>query len=238
MSSFLCSSPPFAPSNLRISTNSSPSPPSSPIKGPSPLPTSYERRAARLRRPFANVPNSLSPSNVEPSGSSDGSSPLKYDPLRAKRRRDHSAALARRRQALFHAARGGDDEMARFVWLSEKRRWEHELQRDADEMGLDIDELLALENEQLSNQAFGSVDGLMSDHGHNQEKDLQLQIVTGADEEMLRVMEIEEQKELEEAQLLFMKQMQSQATEVPDIPQDIAELLLDDYDDDMDVHMS
>ncbi|KAK9386129.1 hypothetical protein V1515DRAFT_605421 [Lipomyces mesembrius] len=239
MSSFLCSSPPFAPSNLRISTNSSSSPPSSPVKGSSRLNASQERRAARLQRPFANVPKSLSHGDVEASGSSDGSSPPKYDPLRAKRRRDHGAALARRRQALFHAARGGDDEMMRFVWLSEIRRWEHELRCDADEMGLGVDELLALENEQLSNHEFGSLDGIMSDLSQCQQNNARLHDANSADEEMIRMMEIEEQNQLEDAERLYMTQQQKQCCkEVPDIPQDIAELLQDDYDDDIDMDMS
>ncbi|KAK9315055.1 hypothetical protein V1522DRAFT_415151 [Lipomyces starkeyi] len=236
MSSFLCSSPPFAPSNLRISTNSSSSPPSSPVKGSSRLNASRERRAARLQRPFANVPKSLSHGYVEASGSSDGSSPSKYDPLRAKRRRDHGAALARKRQALFHAARGGDDEMMRIVWLSEKRRWEHELRCDADEMGLSVDELLALENEQLSHHEFGSVDGIMSDRTQDQLNNTRLHDANSADEEMIRMMEIEEQNELEDAERLYM--INQSCKEVPDIPQDIAELLLEDYDADIDMDMS
>ncbi|KAK9353409.1 hypothetical protein V1523DRAFT_410991 [Lipomyces doorenjongii] len=239
MSSFLCSSPPFAPSNLRISTYSSSSPPSSPVKGSSRLNASQERRAARLQRPFANVPKSLSHGDIGASGSSDGSSPPKYDPLRAKRRRDHGAALARRRQALFHAARGGDDEMMRFVWLAEKRRWEQELRCDADDMGLSVDELLALENEQLSHHEFGSVDGIMSDRSQGPQNNDRLHDANSADEEMIRMMEIEEQKQLEDAERLYMTQRQKHSgNEVPDIPQDIVELLLEDYDDDMDMDMS
>ncbi|KAK9236508.1 hypothetical protein V1525DRAFT_457580 [Lipomyces kononenkoae] len=234
MSSFLCSSPPFASSNLRTSTNPPLSPSSSPTKSSSRLTASQERRAARLQRPFADVSKSPTDGYVDVSGSSDGSSPLKYDPLRAKRRRDHGAALARRRQALFHAARGGDDEMIRFIWLSEKKRWELDLQRDADDMGLSIDELLALENEQLSNNEFGPADTIMRDRRRDPLTYTHIDDVISSDDEMVRMMEIEEQKELEDAERLYFTQQQNHSCkEVPDIPQDIAEWLMEDRDDGM-----
>ncbi|KAK9369274.1 hypothetical protein V1509DRAFT_620241 [Lipomyces kononenkoae] len=239
MSSFLCSSPPFASSNLRPSTNPSRSPSSSPVKSPSPLTVSQQRRAARLQRPFADVPRSPTGGYGEVSGSSDGSSPLKYDPLRAKRRRDHGAALARRRQALFHAARGGDDEMVRFIWLSEKKRWELELQRDAAEMGLSIDELLALENEQLSNNEFGCADTIIREGTQDLLIYPQIDEVITADDEMIRLMEIEEQKELEDAERLYLMQQQNDScNEVSDIPLDVAEQLLEDSDDNMAIDLS
>ncbi|KAK9456206.1 hypothetical protein V1511DRAFT_496845 [Dipodascopsis uninucleata] len=179
---YLCSSPPFSPSNLRVVSSSSP--PSSPLKGAS------IRLANQMKREN-HLKGVLSVSGPLGDGHSESSDDLRDDfsngmdrsrtdssnIFRQRRQRDHAAILQKKRQAMFLAARGGEEEMMRIICLADRKKWEREmLQED-----LDMDELLALEQESTRLEI-----------GDNQDMD----------EEILEQLEEEEREELHRAACL------------------------------------
>ncbi|KAK9382769.1 uncharacterized protein V2V93DRAFT_365944 [Kockiozyma suomiensis] len=127
------SSPPFEPSRLRSSSIALDDASSSPTHSPSTI----QRRQASLQRTFSSQMNSSSPIKANPPS----------DSLRDRRRKQRLDSLVQRRQAIYHAVRGGDEELMRRIDEVENRKLERELREQAEQENISIDELLALEEE-------------------------------------------------------------------------------------------